>query len=138
MPLVQLGGNRLSVAQALINLRNLSASGSSLYQHFVFVESPFSPVLDRLAEPTKRNARCQVRGEEGSVPAPDQFSRKGDLVPRWDQYRPGRVMVGGPGFREGSGSVLVRTLIYRKTSSEQHRKSVGALLEHESRTTPVL
>jgi hypothetical protein len=44
----------------------------------------------------------------------------------------------GPGFREGSGSVLVRTLIYLKTSSDQHRKSVGALLENESRTIPVL
>ena len=43
-----------------------------------------------------------------------------------------------PGFREGSGSVLVPTLIYLKTSSDQRRKSVGALLEHESRTIPVL
>jgi hypothetical protein len=89
-------------------------------------------------EPTNRNVRCQVRGEEGSVPAPDRFSRKRDLVPRWDQYRPGRVMVGVLGFREGSGSVLVRTLIYLKTSSDQRRKSVVALLEHESRTIPVL
>lgn len=34
-------------------------------------------------EPRNRNDRCQVRGEEGSVPAPDRFSRKRDLVPRW-------------------------------------------------------
>jgi hypothetical protein len=38
----------------------------------------------------------------------------------------------------GSGSVLVRTLIYLMTSSDRRRKSVGELLEHESRTIPVL
>jgi hypothetical protein len=27
-------------------------------------------------KPTNRNVRCQVRAEEGSVPAPDRFSRK--------------------------------------------------------------
>jgi hypothetical protein len=43
-----------------------------------------------------------------------------------------------PGFRESSGSVLVRTLIYLKTSSDQRRKFVRALLENESQTIPVL
>jgi hypothetical protein len=43
-----------------------------------------------------------------------------------------------PRFSRGSGSVLVRTLIYLMTSSDRRRKSVGELLEHESRTIPVL
>ena len=44
------------------------------------------------------------------------------------QHQPtaGRVMVCVPGFGEGSGSVLVWTLIYVKTSSDQRRKSVGS------------
>ena len=77
--------------------------------------------------------------KRGAYQAPDRFSRKGDLVPRWDQHRPtaGRVMACVTDFREGSGAV-VRTLIYVKTSSDQRRKSIGALLEHESRTIPVL
>ena len=37
-----------------------------------------------------------------------------------------------------SWSVSPGTLIYVKTSSDQRRKFVGALLEHESRTIPVL
>jgi|HubBroStandDraft_2_1064218.scaffolds.fasta_scaffold07989_3 hypothetical protein len=54
-------------------------------------------------------------------------SRARDLVPRWRQHQPtaGRVMVCVLGFRESSGSVLVWTLIYVKSSSDQRRKYVG-------------
>ena len=48
-----------------------------------------------------------------------------------------RVLACVTDFREGSGAVVVRTLIYVKTSNDQRRNSVGALLEHESRTIPV-
>ena len=61
-------------------------------------------------EPTNWNVRCQVRGEEGSVPAPDRFSRKRILfhVGTNTDRRLGVSWPVSPGFREGSGSVLVR------------------------------
>ena len=55
-------------------------------------------------------------------------SRARDLVPRWRQHQPttaGRVMVCVAGFRESSGSVVVWTLIYVKSSSDRRRKYVG-------------
>jgi hypothetical protein len=55
-------------------------------------------------------------------------SRASATVSTLDQHRPtaGRVLACVTDFREGSGAVVVRTLIYVKTSSDRRRKSVGA------------
>jgi len=41
-------------------------------------------------------------------------------------------------FEKGSGPVNLPTLIYLKASGDQYPKFIGAVLEHESRTIPVL
>ena len=83
----------------------------------------------------------------GAVAARDRFSRKHDLVPRWTNAAR-RLGVSWPvslvyeKVPARSPYSLCQTsseaLIYVKTSSDQRRKSVGALVELESRTIPVL
>jgi hypothetical protein len=87
-------------------------------------------------EPTNRDVRCQVRGEEGAYQRQIGSRARATLFRVGPAPPDGWACQGLSGSREGSGAVVVRTLIYLKPSSDQRWKSVGALLEHESRLAP--